>query len=74
MIIDKDMIQNVFNQASEKTVFPYIFWSFIGIGFNICMHNLQWNNVTIKYVITGLVNGGSIVTTYWFLCRYTRPI
>ena len=56
----------------KKTVFPYIFWSFIGIGFNICMHNLQWNNVTIKYVITGLVNGGSIVTTYWFLCRYTR--
>ena len=22
--------------------------------------------MTIKYVITGLVNGGSIVTTYWF--------
>lgn len=61
-------------KRAKKTVFPYIFWSFIGIGFNICMHNLQWNNVTIKYVITGLVNGGSIVTTYWFLCRYTRSI
>ena len=53
-------------KRAKKTVLPYIFWSFIGIGFNICMHNLQWNNVTIKYVITGLVNGGSIVTTYWF--------
>ena len=53
-------------KRAKKTVFPYIFWSFIGIGFNICMHNLQWNNVTIKYVIAGLVNGGSIVTTYWF--------
>ena len=48
-------------KRAKKTVLPYIFWSFIGIGFNICMHNLQWNNVTIKYVITGLVNGNPFI-------------
>ena len=52
-------------KRTKKTIIPYIFWSLFGIGFGIWMNTLRWEDVTIKYVVNGLING-SLVRIFWF--------
>lgn len=52
-------------KRTKKTIIPYIFWSLFGIGFGMWMNTLRWEDVTIKYVVNGLING-SLVTIFWF--------
>ena len=47
-----------------KTVVPYIFWSLIGVVYNLLVHSI--NDVTFKDIIVGLLNGSDIVSIYWF--------
>ena len=51
-------------KRTKKTIIPYIFWSLFGFGFGIWMNTLRWEDVTIKYVVNGLING-SLVRIFW---------
>ncbi len=54
----------------EKTLIPYIAWSFIGVIFLIVTKKVIPDSGTIKWVINGILTTGGIINIYWFF----RPL
>ena len=71
---DKYDLKTYFSKRINKTVLPFVIWSFIGVLFKLLyLHTLKWSTVTPEYLINGLVNG-NLVGVYWFFiplfCAY----
>jgi len=71
---DKYDLKTYFSKRINKTVLPFVIWSFIGVLFKLLyLHTLKWGAVTPAYLINGLVNG-NLVGVYWFFiplfCAY----
>lgn len=71
---DKYDLKTYFSKRINKTVLPFVIWSFIGVLFKLLfLHTLKWKNVTAEYLINGLING-NLVGVYWFFiplfCTY----
>lgn len=59
-------LKQYFFKRIEKTLIPYLFWSFFGLGFQIYLiKNIDASIVNVKYIINGLLSG-SLVSVYWF--------
>lgn len=55
-----------FRKRITKTVIPYVFWSLIGVLFQVFyLKNISLSDVTPAYILDGLGNG-SLVSVYWF--------
>lgn len=55
-----------FKKRVEKTVLPYIIWSFIGIGFKLAIGKINWETISCKWIVNGLLSTDKIVDYYWF--------
>ena len=55
-----------FRKRVEKTVLPYIVWSFVGIGFKLAIGQINWETLSCKWIINGLLSTDKIVDYYWF--------
>lgn len=71
---DKYDLKTYFSKRINKTVLPFVIWSFIGVLFKLLfLHTLKWKSVTPEYLINGLING-NLVGVYWFFiplfCTY----
>lgn len=59
-------LKQYFFKRIDKTLIPYLFWSFLGLGFQIyLMKSIDVSVVNTKYIINGLLSG-SLVSVYWF--------
>ncbi|MDY5912288.1 MAG: acyltransferase [Inconstantimicrobium porci] len=55
-----------FSKRIHKTVIPYVFWSFIGLAFQIIyLKNIKITEVSVAYLANGLLSG-KLVDIYWF--------
>ncbi|MCI7429236.1 MAG: acyltransferase family protein [Methanobrevibacter sp.] len=82
MLIDfnkKYSLREYFTKRINKTLIPYIVWSFLGLAFQIWyLQSVLPSNVNITYILNGLLNG-NLVNVYWFFiplfCTYlTIPL
>lgn len=62
---DRYSINEYFKKRISKTFFPYIIWSFIGIIYLYVRGSINIESITLKYIISGLLNG-NIIGIYWF--------
>ena len=77
MLIDfnkKYSLREYFTKRINKTLIPYIVWSFLGLAFQIWyLQSVLPSNVNITYILNGLLNG-NLVNVYWFFiplfCAY----
>lgn len=49
----------------KKTVVPFLAWSLIGLLYNVAFHGVQPSDITLKYVVNGIL-GTTIIQKYWF--------
>ncbi len=55
-----------FRKRIEKTIIPYIAWSLIGVVFLVQTDKRALHDVSIKWVLNGLLSTGGIISLYWF--------
>ena len=49
-----------------KTVIPFLFWTFIGLVFDIVfMHSIKLSDLSLKFIVDGVINN-KFTTIYWF--------
>ena len=59
-------LKTFFIKRITKTVIPYVIWSLFGLIFSIYfLKTISIDNVNLKYILLGLING-NIVGPYWF--------
>ena len=50
----------------SKTVIPFLFWTFVGLVFDIVfLHTLKPSDLTLRVLVDGIINN-QFVTIYWF--------
>lgn len=54
-----------FSRRVQKTVLPFLAWSFIGIFWSVYIGNLPLDRITPKYLYQS-VTGTSVVSIFWF--------
>ena len=49
-----------------KTVIPFLFWTFIGLIFDmVFLHSIRLSDLNVKVILDGIINN-KFVTIYWF--------
>ena len=55
---DRYDLKTYFSKRINKTVIPFIVWSFIGLAFQIVyLNKIKMGDVNLTYIINGLING-----------------
>lgn len=50
----------------SKTVIPFLFWTFVGLVFDIVfLHTLKPSDLTLRVLVDGIINN-QFVSIYWF--------
>lgn len=50
----------------SKTVIPFLFWTFVGLVFDIVfLHTFKPSNLTLRVLVDGIINN-QFVSIYWF--------
>lgn len=63
---DRYGLRTFFYKRLRKTLIPYLFWSIIGLLYQMCMFQRpKLRDINIKYVVKGLLDG-SLVGIYWY--------
>nr|WP_296460919.1 acyltransferase [uncultured Acetatifactor sp.] len=59
-------LKEYFHKRVQKTVLPYVIWSFFGLAFQIYyLKNIDKEDINGRYIINGLLSG-RLVDIYWF--------
>lgn len=59
-------LSTYFFKRIVKTVIPYIFWSIVGLVYQVWVfHAPKLADITVKYLVKGLLDG-SLVRIYWY--------
>lgn len=70
---DRYGLATYFRRRYERVIFPYVFWSLILIAVNIFVGKSGIDQVTPKYIISGLIQGNIGPNFYFFpliICVY----
>ena len=55
-----------FQKRFQKVLIPYMSWSIIGILFKLYTKRIMPEDITIRWIINGLLSTGGIIDLYWF--------
>lgn len=66
-------LKTYFHKRIQKVVIPFLFWSFVGLGYRLISHSVHLKDLSFSFIANGILST-SFIEIYWFfiplICIY----